>query len=234
MVRLSFSNLGSCLFGILSLCIVSFMTLVQSQAGEKNTYNFPKGIVLNSGQYPSSVYGYAHIGNAIVWLDQDGLLFDVKSDYGGHVIRMKFQNTNLQLEKGDIIQKRNVITGNSNGEEYIIRDASLIDEHGTNISTFSFHESGMKWTMHDSDSQFSIEGVDSISFDDANDFIQFHIGNFRYEMRAPMCESKTGELLKTRIVQTDNGILRFVEHEKKGEALQGIPIVFSTFIGGSS
>ncbi|MGA1277683.1 MAG: SBBP repeat-containing protein [Candidatus Kapaibacteriota bacterium] len=234
MVRLSFSNLGRCLFGILSLCIVSSMTLVQSQAGEKNTYNFPKGIVLNSGQYPSSVYGYAHIGNAIVWLDQDGLLFDVKSDYGGHVIRMKFQNTNLQLEKGDIIQKRNVITGNSNGEEYIIRDASLIDEHGTNISTFSFHESGMKWTMHDSDSQFSIEGVDSISFDDANDFIQFHIGNFRYEMRAPMCESKTGELLKTRIVQTDNGILRFVEHEKKGEALQGIPIVFSTFIGGSS
>jgi len=86
MVRLFFSNLRRCLLDILPLCIVSFMTLVQSQAGEAKTYNFPKGIVLNSGQYPSSVYGYAHIGNAIVWLDQEGLLFDVKSDYGGHVI----------------------------------------------------------------------------------------------------------------------------------------------------
>ena len=112
MVRLFVSGNGRCVLSI--LFIGFFLSIISDDAIAWDTKNFtfPKGIVLNAGQYPSSVYAYAHAGNAIIWFDSEGLLFDVQSPSGGYAIRMKFPNQQVRLQKGSIIQERNVIHGN--------------------------------------------------------------------------------------------------------------------------
>ena len=107
MVRPIISVMRICLIGMFSLYMLSCLTHIELTAREAQNYHIPKGIVLNAGQYPSSVYGYAHIGNSIIWIDHQGLLIDLSS--AGQVIRLKYKGEGLDFKKGLIIQERNVI-----------------------------------------------------------------------------------------------------------------------------
>jgi len=232
MVRPIISVMRICLLGMFSMYMLSCLTHIELTAREAQNYHIPKGIVLNAGQYPSSVYGYAHIGNSIIWIDHQGLLIDLSS--AGQVIRLKYKGERLDIIKGLIIQERNVISKDKESKEYILRDISLMSNDGKSISTFALVESGMQWTLNDLDSEWSIEGADSTFYEEAKSMIHIYAGSMQFVIHTPCAINKAGQLLQTQLSTTTHGTFQFSVNEQKGEQVQGVPILFSTILGGSA
>ena len=65
------------LFFIASCSITEAYNLVQSKSTASGIY---RGIVLNSGQYPSFIYGYTSNNNTSLWFTKQGLMFDIHDD----------------------------------------------------------------------------------------------------------------------------------------------------------
>jgi hypothetical protein len=62
------------LFFIASCTVAEAYNLVQSKNTASGIY---RGIVLNSGQYPSFIYGYTTNKNTSLWFTKHGLMFDI-------------------------------------------------------------------------------------------------------------------------------------------------------------
>lgn len=235
MVRIFVSGMGRCLSFILSIGFLLSFIQEDGIARDINNYQFPKGIVLNAGQYPSSVHGYAYAGDAIIWFDVEGLLFDVKSTTGRHSIRLKFPSQQLHIQKGPIIQVRNVIKGNEVSKEEILQSLTILDEYGANKSTFAINERGMQWIIGSDAHQFDymIEGADSIAIDH-DGLLSMYAGSNSLTMHAPLFKEANGELKTMHMLATKNNLLALRIPEKQQEQSLGVPILFSTFIGGTS
>lgn len=235
MVRLFVSGIGRCVLSILSIGF--FLSIISDDAIARDTKNFtfPKGIVLNAGQYPSSVYAYAHAGNAIIWFDSEGLLFDVQSPSGGYAIRMKFPNQQVRLQKGSIIQERNVIHGNEVSKEECLQSLTMLDKFGSDISTFAMNEHGLQWIINSDvqEVEYMIEGADSISIDDSLGELYMHVGTLRFGMHAPFLKPINGQSMAMTMVKEDNRRIAFRIPKKTNEQLLGVPLLFTTFIGGT-
>ena len=196
MVRIFVSGMGRCLPIILFIVVLLAICPENGIANDMKGYQFPKGIVLNAGQYPSTVHAYAHLGKSIIWFDSEGLLFDARSSSGRHTIRMKFPSQHLSISTEVIIQERNVITGKGVSKEEFLQSFTILDEDGKNVSTFLMNDNGLQWII-DSNPQeveYMIDGADSISIDEVRGLLYLHAGTTCIAMHAPLFKNAHGEL----------------------------------------
>jgi len=236
MVRIFVTGMGRCLPIILFIVVLLAICPENGIAKDMKGYQFPKGIVLNAGQYPSTVYAYAHLGKSIIWFDSEGLLFDARSSSGRHTIRMKFPSQHLSINTGAIIQDRNVITGKGVSKEEFLQSFTMLDEDGKTVSTFLMNDYGLQWII-DSNPQeveYMIDGADSISIDEPRGLLYLHAGTSHIAMHAPLFKNAHGELKSLDLLKTTNESFVLRIPQKQHESLLGVPILFSTFIGGTS
>ena len=105
------------LFFIASCSITEAYNLVQSKSTASGIY---RGIVLNSGQYPSFIYGYTSNNNTSLWFTKQGLMFDIHHS-------IKSETSGKQSEKKYAVS---LVFTDNNGNN-IVNDIQDIHQVGT-------------------------------------------------------------------------------------------------------
>lgn len=235
MVRILQKGPGISLLYVLSACLLTVMSQFII-AKDLHVYQFPKGIVLNSGQYPSFVLGYVRSGSATLWLEKSGMLIDVQSNHKRHVFRIhQKQQFALTSSIGKEIYGINVIGSDPvNVKETLHSNIDVKDDRGQSI--LSYHHDGehFEWLLPESNvtnTQFTIEGADSIDIDDAKGKITLHAKDIAYTLDAPtLREGKMQCSIQNTVSGFNLDISR--NQESKSESILNVPILFTAFIGG--
>ena len=233
------AGIPKCLSSSIVLMLLSLLIVTQINAREHNDFHFPKGIVLNSGQYPSFVHGYMQMGNVTYWFERNGLLIDVHTPKGGHVFRLKSKRIPNDIIPGDIVHARNVIHATSHQiQEHVVRDLSFKDESGALLYAFDIGQSNLlRWTMDKhqvKDMMFDIEGADSLSLDALSGDVYVHAGDIHIPIPSPLLKDSYNQIYASRGILHSAGRISFNGKEEKSEQAMAIPIKFTTFIGGGS
>ena len=235
MVRILQKGPGKSLFYVLSAFFMSMMSHFII-AKDMHAYQFPKGIVQNSGQYPSSVLGYIHSGSATIWLEKSGMLIDVHSNQKRNVFRIhQKMQSGFTASIGKEIYGINVIGSDAVSlKETLHSDIEVKDDQGKAMISYHHDGQSLKWMMPQSSMahlEFMIEGAESIDIDDIKGNITLHAGEISYMLDAPMLREGKAQFSMQNSKSGFDLDISLNQHSKS-ESMLNVPILFTTFIGG--
>lgn len=236
MVRFLQTGPGSSLLFLLKACILLSVMIQDIIAKDINTYPIPKGIVRNQGQYPSSVFGYVHNGDAVLWFDTSGILIDVKSESKRHVFRIKpIISSEIHVDFNKVVHRINVIDGKGTPtQESIYSEFEIKDDLSQVLMKHEFSDQYWKWIMPHSSKpsmSFKIEGAEKIDVDNTKGIITLHSGDISYSLDAPLIQ-RGQSLVKSVIYFDQTSEITCSYDEKSFESTLNVPVIFTTFIGG--
>ncbi|MFM6956737.1 MAG: hypothetical protein ACKOX1_09340 [Ignavibacteria bacterium] len=213
------------------------MMLQNIFAKDIHTYPTPKGIVRNQGQYPSSVFGYVHNGNAILWFDESGILIDVKKESKRHVFRINVSFTeDIQAHFKNEVFRINVMDGTGSPyQEPLYSGMEIQHEHSQIMMRYDISMSNWNWIIsHGSIPNMTLkfEGAENIDIDNAKGIITVYADDLSYTFNAPLIEKGTS-LYKPTLAIHQNGTVSCTMDEKSKESTLNVPVLFTSFIGGA-
>ena len=228
---------GPSLFALLLAFMLLSVFAVRTIGKDVNSYTFPKGIVQQVGQYPSFVFGYTKLDNAIVWFDREGMLIDVHSPLQRHVFRVRVLNKGgLHPLYTDEVHAASLIQGKKPiSAEHVYSTLALTDDHDVTQMIHQSVQQRWRWAFvndRDHNHEVQIEGADSIVIDNARGYFRIYAQSMHVSLPIPVLETTHGDV-KLSAMQKSSDIISFQKQEKQSEFSLNVPIVFSTFIGGS-
>lgn len=237
MIRFPQTGMGYCLL-VLFYAII-FMSVMNHFiiAKDSHIYPFPKGIVQNSGQYPSSILGYTHSSSATLWFQDSGMLIDVYSNQKRHVFKIshkRFAKSTATFEKQ--LHQINVIGSDALSMKETLHSAIEVkDEKGQSLISYHHDGHNLHWMMpqtSDTNLEFMIEGAKSIEIDESKGIITLHSDGLSYTLIAPLLREGKAEFTMKNAIN-GHELTISPNPQSKTEYALNVPILFTSFIGGS-
>ena len=236
---------------IASCTITEAYNLVQSKSTASGIY---RGIVLNSGQYPSFIYGYTSNNNTSLWFTKQGLMFDIhhsiKSETSGKQSEKKYavslvftdnNGNNIVNDIQDIHQVGTIQTCKQTNEasEIAVCDDITLKSAALGIN-FKYINNSLSWIIHtpsinDSLPNISLYGADSVHYEKELSRITIYTGGIKTHIAVPKLFVKDRhDYMPLILNKTDlHSFSLRIDSQNKIDQKLTIPLEYAILIGGS-